>query len=258
MPLHRLCTARAPLPALVVIPVFSALLLAACSTPAPLAEGPAQKTPDVLKADYDRSIRSAAVKEPGFSVPLRAIPAGQKMVTVGTFTEWGAPPNPLKRDVWVSLPDQLRELCRGKPDAVLALQQILGLPPQPAPSKPENRFVVVTFEVPRDAMFRPCPGGTDVGAAQCTAGDLSAKLDHETTTFLLNQIWTSYRTGFTQAGGDGEPQPRWGYPFTGMGWSYNWDPAASSRVGISEYVVRKGAPATVLEISTPEAFCGAA
>ena len=107
-------------------------------------------------------------------------------------------------------------------------------------------------------MFRPCPGGTDVGAAQCTAGDLSAKLDHKTTTFLLNQIWTSYRIGFTQAGGNGETKPRWGYPFTGMGWSYNWDPAASSPVGISEYVVRKGAPATVLEISTPEAFCGSA
>jgi len=48
-----------------------------------------------------------------------------------------------------------------------------------------------------------------------------------------------------------------GYPFTAMGWSYNWDPAAKTPMGVSEYVLRRR---TVVHDATwvsPAQFCSA-
>jgi hypothetical protein len=70
-------------------------------------------------------------------------------------------------------------------------------------------------------------------------------LDDETAQFLLNRLWTSHRP---DAGGDGGPS---GYPFTGTGWSYDWDPLSASRIGVSEYVVKRGAQIREPKIATP-------
>jgi hypothetical protein len=37
-----------------------------------------------------------------------------------------------------------------------------------------------------------------------------------------------------------------GYPWTHLGYTYNWDPAASSIVGTSEYVIPQGTSVQVL------------
>jgi hypothetical protein len=200
---------------------------------------------------YDASIHSAAVRDPGFSVPLRPIDGGLATVEVATFTEWGVPASPLQRYTWVSLPAQLAELCRGKPDPVLAIQQILGLPPAAMPSRPDHQWQVVRFSVPRAAIFRPCPGGTDIAAPRCSAGTVAPGLDDATARFFLDQIWSSNRTGFTRADGG----PDYGYPYTGMGWSYDWDPASGSHIGVSEYVLKPGAPIANVAVTTPGAFC---
>jgi hypothetical protein len=234
--------------------------LFACSPPAP---PPAAAPPPVpLTEVYERSIRSAAVRDPGFAEPLRTIAPAQANVTVATFTEWGAPPSPTQRLVWVSLPDQLRGFCHGKPDPVLAIQQALGVPPQATPSQPTHEWAVVTFTARRSALFRPCPGGTDVAAPAC--GNTLAPaaipgtrhagtLDVATTRFLLDQIWSSDRVGFRSPAGE----PDWGYPFTGMGWTYNWDPQAASPVGVTEFVLRTGSTVTAPVAASPAAFCAA-
>ena len=225
-------------------------LLAGCATPA-------GSPPADLAHEYEHAIRDFAVRTPTSSVPLRAVPREQTVVTVATFTEWGPPATPLQHVTWVSLPDQLRQMCRGKPDPVLAIQQILGLPPAASPSRPDHQWQVVTFTVPRKSMFRPCPGGTDISAPSCAAGTVSGSLDDETARFLLNQLWTSDRVGFPPKVKDGRATPDVGYPFTGMGWSYDWDPAAPSHVGISEYVVKLGAPLGNITATTPDRFCSA-
>lgn len=208
-----------------------------------------------LKQQYEHAIRDAAVRDPGFSVPLRAISADQVMVTVATFTEWGVPASPLPRPTWVSLPEQLREMCRGKSDSVLAIQQILGLPPAPTPSRPDHQWAVVTFTVPRVSIFRPCPGGIDIAAPRCLAEALAPNLDEATTRFFLNQLWTSDRVGFEKRDSGKDLAQDFGYPFTGMGWSYNWDPTSLTHIGISEYVVRSGAPVQNGSSTGPEHFC---
>ena len=243
-------------------------VLSACTQPAPSPALQATRAPiarpspaDALAAAYEQSIRAASVREPRFAVELRTIDAGQRHVRVATLTDRGKPAIPTERPIWVSLPDQLQTFCRGKPDPLLAMQQALGLPPEAAPAKPGRAWQVVTFTVPRTALFRPCPGGTDVGTRQCAA-DLAAEafgatsanaLDTGTTRFLLNQLWTSHRIGFRDKNG----APEWGYPFTGMGWTYNWDPEAASPVGVSEFIVRKNTAASALETATPAQFCNA-
>jgi hypothetical protein len=42
-----------------------------------------------------------------------------------------------------------------------------------------------------------------------------------------------------------------------MGWSYDWDPASPTHVGISEYVVKLGAPISNITATTPDRFCNA-
>ncbi len=237
--------------------------LSACATPSPppaAIGAAASPAPSNLEAAYERSIRAAAVRDPGFAVDLRTIDSKQSNVTVGTFTPWGLPASPTQRLIWVSLPDQLRALCHGKLDPVLAIEQALGLPPIERPPQPQQQWQVITFTLPRAALFRPCPGGTDVAVPRCAntiAGASSAPgttLDAKTTRFLLEQIWSSDRVGFHTQGGAAD----WGYPFTGMGWTYNWDPQASSPVGATEFVVRTGTRLSAVTAATPAQFCGAA
>jgi hypothetical protein len=203
-----------------------------------------------LEQVYQASMPLAAVRNPGYSVTLRTIGPGQSHVTVGTFTTWGVPASPTQHPIWISLPDQLWALCHGKPDAVLAIEQVLGMPPVPADAA--HQWQMILFSVRREALFRPCPGGTDIAAPRC-GNDLSRTLDARTTHFLLDQMFSSYRVNFQTPGG----QEDWGYPFTGMGWTYNWDPHAPSPVGVSEFIIRPGSQIQKPTSLTPQQFCGA-
>jgi hypothetical protein len=221
--------------------------------PAPSVAEPGKPAPTPWQ-EYQESVRAAALHGPQSSVPLRPIPADLTSVTVATFTEWGAPPSPVQRYTWVSLPDQLRSLCRGKADPVLAIQQILGLPPA-VPSRPDHSWQVVSFTAPRSEIFRPCPTNTDIAADRCSAGNVSPDLDDTGEKFFLNQMWGSYRDGFVDRNGRQIAGGSIGYPFTGMGWSYNWSRSSTSHVGVSEYVVKPGAAIGHAEGKTPAEFC---
>jgi hypothetical protein len=132
--------------------LLSFFLAAGC---APYSPPPSSAS---LEQTYELAIREAAVRSPGFSLPLRAIDTRRPTVRVATFTEWGRPQNPLQKDTWVSLPAELSRLCRGKPDTVLAIQQILGLPPTEV-SQPDHKWQVISFAAPTGSLFRPCPRG---------------------------------------------------------------------------------------------------
>lgn len=235
------------------------VLLSACIAGAESAS----KAPSDLKELYEQSIYDAAVKRPSFNLPLTPIPASETYVTVQTLRTRELPiedPNPfgprerdllrLKRinaeqgvllgNIFVALPKEARRLCKGAADPLLALQQGLGLPPK---SDPDYR--IVRFRVARADMFRPCASGPDVGAPKC-AFDIPQDLDPAHRAFMIGQIWTSYRIGFDWPG----------YPFTGMGWTWNWNPNSADHYGVSEYIVRKGAEVARIRTLSIAEFCG--
>jgi hypothetical protein len=223
----------------------------------------ASKAPSDLQELYEQAIYDSAVKRPSFNRLLMPIPASEAYVTVQTLrtkelpVEDPSPFGPRERDllrlkrinaergvllgnIFVALPKEARRLCKGAADPLLALQQGLGLPPK---SDPDYR--IVRFRVARADMFRPCTSGPDVGPLRC-AFDIPQDLDPAHRAFMIAQMWTSYRTGFDWPG----------YPFTGMGWTWNWAPDSDDNYGVSEYIAKRGAEVTRIRTLSIAEFCG--
>jgi hypothetical protein len=199
---------------------------------------------DALNDVYQKSIAAAAIKQPDYTRPLQPIDILKPKVRVVHIQSY--PSIDTNRFTWVTLPDALRELCRGRPDPLVAMQQALGLPPDK-----RDDVRVFTFDVRPADMFRPCASGPDITTTQCTVrlfqsapvADTQIAAEH----FVLKQMMESYRSGFAGPG----------YPFTAMGWSYNWDPETSTHQGVSEYVVKPGAVISNVTFVDPATFCRA-
>jgi hypothetical protein len=226
-----------------------------------------------LNTVYERALMEAGVMRPKGDVALRTIDPKMDQVRVASFAT-RQPESPLHDDTWVSLADQLRQSCVGAPDAARALQQILGLPPDPRPR------IVYEMTVPREYLFRPCISSSDPAASSCSSkfstpppqeketispqkfADLSPgqkdenynilnnnytmlKNSYDSLRFVSMQMWNAYHVY--------DP----GYPFTGMGWTYDWSPSSSTHIGVSEFIVRAGAKVKIEASTTPEGFCAA-
>jgi hypothetical protein len=210
---------------------------AGLSTPSPAR--PPQKNLEL----YLQAIEDAAVKTPQGQVKLT--PIATTPVTLVTVNSSDPVENrALKRDTWVALAAELKQACRGKRDALLALEQILGLPPYRDEAERQSTSVF-RFSLDATHLFRPCVSSPDIATDRCNFDDIVGSA--QTSAFILKQMWQSYRIGFKNIG----------YPFTGMGWSYNWDPASPDHVGISEYIARQDAPVADVTRLRPEEFCGA-
>jgi hypothetical protein len=228
---------------------LAAPALAACVACA--LQHPAPTDMSELQRQYQRAIQQAAVRHPDWSIPLWSF-GDAPMVLVSTFTEDSALDTVTQHN-WVAPTEQVRPLCRGKSDPVLFLEELLGLPPQPT-ADAGKRWHVYTFEVSQDALFRPCPGGVDSSMPtepRCVAGsELDPNLEPGTAQFLLKQFWFSHRAAISSGG-----VLDFGYPWTGMGWTYDWNPTSKNHIGVSEFVVQKGALASRVRDATPSEFC---
>jgi len=232
---------------LLLVALAVALSLGACATrqhpvPGELVE---------LQGQYQRAIQDAAVRHPDWNIPLWSF-GDARTAMVSTFTDDPALDTVTQHN-WVAATAQVRPLCKGKSDTVLFLEELLGLPPQDKPGA-GNRWHVYTFEVSQDAMFRPCPGGVDSSVPtepKCIAGSaLDPTLDPDVAQFLLKQFWFSHRMAISTGG-----VLDFGYPWTGMGWTYDWDPKSKTHVGVSEFVVKKGAVVNNVRDASPAEFC---
>lgn len=226
-------------------------LLASCAAPPPAPPAP---PPPSMMSIYEAAIRDAAVKQPA-DLEARLEPITDKTVSVAT---WALDLNShstekrvrtLGDDVWITLVPELKRKCQGLTGAALSLrlQQLLGMPPIDA-----SDWKVFTFTVRSTDVFRPC-GDPRITTTSCTLNVPDARHSGLTDAtaaahlhFVLQQILSSYRIGFDQAG----------YPFTALGYTYDWKPDSETHhVGLSEYVVRHGAVVRdVQEIGTAE-YC---
>jgi hypothetical protein len=68
-------------------------------------------------------------------------------------------------------------------------------------------------------------------------------------------MWQSYRVDFYRNPPSDKDYPFTGYPFTGMGWTYDWSAASRDHYGVSEFVIKGAAVIKVVNQKTPAEFC---
>lgn len=218
---------------------------------------------------FERSIVQAAVRKPGsdpklvsFADPKQEI----EFVSFG-FLPLAAEGGKITKSHWVATPEQLRGACRRDGGDVRNLEQVLGLAPAQTPR------MVQSVKVAAREIFRPCLSGHGVEAERCGFALVAAidvnmppasenadeklkrHLHYEQLRFVAQQVLKAHRTGFQNPHAIPGDYPHDGAPFTGMGWTYNWNPAAASPVGVSEFIIPQGAPVTLGPRRSAEAFC---
>lgn len=170
------------------------------------------------------------------------LPVLDEKVAVATWTSWtgyreGA--NTLGIDVWVTVVPQLREKCAtftgigNLEDLNLRLEQLLGLPPK------DSKTLVVEMDIEAGDLFRPCPN-PEISSTECDR------------TFP-EPVAPAYVDWFATNVLDSYQIPN-GYPWTRLGYTYDWNPD-SPEMGLSEYVVRRGASVNVTSIRSTADYC---
>ncbi|WP_052519095.1 hypothetical protein [Archangium violaceum] len=165
-----------------------------------------------------------------------------RMVAWTTFTGYAIGDNTLSREIWVTAVPQLKELCKTVPEdtaRIARVNQFLGLPP--ATAADNNRQFVEMWVKPGD-MFRPCPDSEITDSTCGLAFPTGVSSEHRT--WISNNYASSY--GFWQSTH---------YPWTGLGYTYDWCSQDDKHVGASEFVVRPGSIVSVVAIIDRNTYC---
>ncbi len=187
---------------------------------------------------YNRSIYKASVYRTAHQSSA-LLPIDELPVTVVTWTSWdGYEPGPmtLSREVWVTVVPQVKEACDDfrKRKLNLRLEQLLGMPP----GDDNDLFVEMRVFAEKD-LFRPCTDPAIDNSGPCVES-FPEGVPEEHVDWMARQAFSAWQ--------------RDGYPWTRLGYTYNWKPRAS-RFGPSEYVIRAGAEVNVLSVTATEDYC---
>jgi len=239
-------------------------------------EGPRPRSPQHrsavdLWALYKSAIRKARSFGPQAVRPLEPLSAvsGVKNVMVAWKTR-GYLPLPgvnrtVRKETWASPLPEFRERVRQvfqeveRSEWELRLRQLLGLnPPRGLPLPELTHFALLVIdgrdvlnrENPRHfRVFRPCtnPDPTserpfEMGKPEPDPRDASP--EHET--WIAKQTRTAYQRLNLPILGPG-------FPWTRMGYTYDWRPGADLQ-GLSEYVIQRGTPAVEVAVIDNQSF----
>lgn len=150
-------------------------------------------------------------------------------------------------DVWVSFGDEVVSFCSKfrREDLILRMQQLQGLPPQSGQPMDSWKFLIVKVTSP-DQLFRPCANPDPSTPGPCPA-DFVAGVSTQ------RQAWIADQALFAWQLYTGEPSTG-GYPWTRLGYTYNWNPDASY-VGTSEFVIPDDTQVQVCGVVSATDFC---
>lgn len=215
-------------------------VLSACATPS-------------VQRQYEDAIAKSAVKGPDAAATLVPIMT-ETVKAVSWSPHWESYikhpfGSPLYGETWITTGTHLQDRCSAFPrDRVVSrVEQLLGLPPGAGAGRR-----IITFEVARDKVFRPCADPA-VTTTSCPAVPADVAYGSGTPAadahlaWLAGQMMRSYRVG--------QGRDRSGFPFTGLGYTYDWSPDSPGNVGLSEYVVRKGSEIRNVRVIETEAYC---
>lgn len=146
-------------------------------------------------------------------------------------------PLPDGAEPWVTLSPELQSFCRALPpgddERSARMIKLLGL----RPDKPKKH--IVELWVREKDLFRPCPDA-EIHDRSCELS-FPPGADPEHVKWFQEKQQGSY-------GPDG-------YPWTRLGYTYDWGRGDGVTVGLSEYVIRKKSTVKVASVSTVAEYC---
>lgn len=150
--------------------------------------------------------------------------------------------------VWVTGVPEIQDQCRDfTGDVLMKLRQLLGLPPNAKVPR------VLVLRVRISDVFRPAPDASVTTRSPCPPlGDVSLPSNCGNV-FPSDTVSAHYAWMASQSFGLHEVPG--GYPWTHLGYTYNWAPAATDRYGASEYVIRTGALALIVSNVPTLQYC---
>ena len=143
-------------------------------------------------------------------------------------------------EIWVTTaPELLQRITREKTkDKSMRLKELLGLPPVS-----QYNFFIEFWVKPYD-LFRPCPDKevTDKKCNVCFTHEDSLDTDHIK---WINDARISryYACNLYDK-----------YPWTQLGYTYDWNTKNKSHKGLSEFVIRKNATVYVNKVYTTDEY----
>lgn len=144
---------------------------------------------------------------------------------------------PLSREIWVTTAPEIKNFCTElSGDKALRLEQLLGLPPH------SNKTKFVEMWVEPSDLFRPSPD------PEIT--DSEAELN-----FRLSNKFLKTSDDYIQWFDDLKAKSYGanGYPWTRLGYTYDW--GQDNHVGLSEFVIVKGANIEIKAVYPTLQYC---
>jgi hypothetical protein len=205
------------------------------------------------KSLYDGAIRDTAVYTAAHVQPLTPLAYPVQAANLTAYSDWAAgqigKTVPLARDTWITVEPELRQACRTfPPTAVVArLHQLLGLKPATPQDAPKVVLMTIAQAQPvgptGKGIFRPC---ADPDPTTATCGN-TLKGPDTYGAWLAATALGNYRV-------DAEIKDT-GYPWTRLGYTWNWDPASPDHRGLQEYVVPQGTQVTIRGVVPAATYC---
>jgi hypothetical protein len=140
--------------------------------------------------------------------------------------------------IWVTTAPQLLERMKNekRANADDRLKQLLGLPPNSVYS------YFVEFWVKPEDLFRPCPDD-EISDKNCTLCFPPNTDSTHIAWINTNRIDRYYQCDLFS-----------NYPWSQLGYTYDWNPSNTSHVGLSEYVIKANKNIVVKAIYTTEEY----
>jgi hypothetical protein len=208
------------------------------------------KLGDLWKA-YNTAVEHVTLWKNGDIRRLRPItPDADGTVEVVTATN-AEIPDTIKHDVWVTVVPELQIACRTfEGDVAMQVRELLGLPPDYQIPQ------IVLMKVRATDIFRPTPDPSPYTICPCgNSPDGACRFSESAQcgNAFPEGVSPSHIQWIAETTFSVRQSPH-GFPWTHLGYTYNWKPGADT-YGASEYIVRKGANVTVESNLSPEKYC---
>jgi hypothetical protein len=149
-------------------------------------------------------------------------------------------------DIWVTAAPIIKDSCRSffktQKDPIMRLRQLLGLQPFT-----QETFFLEVWVKPSD-LYRPCPDNetTDTVCELNVPDDITEGY----------RMWFNHTRAVQYNDCTDTEFHEYGYPWTQLGYTYDWSPENPSHIGLSEFVIRRHVNIYVRGKYKTAVYCG--